>query len=155
LEAIMTNSAADEASDYNSKIIEEFRANGGRVGGMWTGTTLILIHHIGARSGIERVTPIACSPRGEGRFAIWAANGGSPTHPNWYYNLKAHPQVTVEVGTETFTVLAQELAGTARAELWPKLVAEWPKPVAGSPDLGAAQAKTTRQFPLFMLTRQD
>jgi deazaflavin-dependent oxidoreductase (nitroreductase family) len=151
----MTNSAADEASDYNSKIIEEFRANGGRVGGMWTGTTLILIHHIGARSGIERVTPIACSPRGEGRFAIWAANGGSPTHPNWYYNLKAHPQITVEVGTQTFTVLAQELAGTARAELWPKLVAEWPKPVAGSPDLGAAQAKTTRQFPLFMLTRQD
>jgi deazaflavin-dependent oxidoreductase (nitroreductase family) len=151
----MANSAADEASDYNSKIIEEFRANGGRVGGMWTGTTLILIHHIGARSGIERVTPIACSPRGEGRFAIWAANGGSPTHPNWYYNLKAHPQITVEVGTQTFTVLAQELAGTARAELWPKLVAEWPKPVAGSPDLGAAQAKTTRQFPLFMLTRQD
>jgi deazaflavin-dependent oxidoreductase (nitroreductase family) len=154
-EEIMTNSAAGEAGDYNSTIIEEFRANDGRVGGMWTGTTLILIHHIGARSGIERVTPVACSPQGEGRFAIWAANGGSPAHPNWYYNLKAHPQITVEVGTVTFTVLAEELDATTRAELWPKLVREWPKPVAGSPDLGAAQAMTTRQFPVFMLTRQD
>jgi deazaflavin-dependent oxidoreductase (nitroreductase family) len=154
-EEIMTNSAAGEAGDYNSTIIEEFRANDGRVGGMWTGTTLILIHHIGARSGIERVTPVACSPQGEGRFAIWAANGGSPAHPNWYYNLKAHPQITVEVGTVTFTVLAEELDATTRAELWPKLVGEWPKPVAGSPDLGAAQAMTTRQFPVFMLTRRD
>jgi deazaflavin-dependent oxidoreductase (nitroreductase family) len=151
----MANSAARRASDYNTQIIEEFRANRGRVGGMWTGTTLILIHHIGATSGVERVTPVACSPQGEGRFAIWAANGGSPTHPNWYYNLKAHPRITAEVGAQTFTVLAEELGGTARAELWPELVAEWPKPVAGSPDLGAAQAKTTRQFPIFMLTRQD
>jgi len=151
----MADSATDEASDYNTTIIAEFRANQGRVGGMWEGTTLILIHHIGAKSGIERVTPVACSPQSEGRFAIWAANGGSPTHPNWYYNLKAHPRITVEVGTQTFTVLAEELGGTARAELWPKLVAEWPKPVAGSPDLGAAQARTTRQFPVFMLIRQD
>jgi deazaflavin-dependent oxidoreductase (nitroreductase family) len=151
----MANSAAAETSDYNTQIIKEFRANRGRVGGMWTGTTLLLIHHIGARSGIERVTPVACSPQGEGRFAVWAANGGSPTHPNWFYNLKAHPEITVEVGTQTFTVLAEELGDTARAELWPKLVAEWPKPVAGSPDLGAAQAKSRRQFPVFMLTRQD
>jgi deazaflavin-dependent oxidoreductase (nitroreductase family) len=151
----MANSAADEVSDYNTEIIKEFRANQGRVGGMWTGTTLILVHHIGARSGIERVTPVASSPQGGGRFAIWAANGGSPTHPNWYYNLKANPRITVEIGTQTFTVLAEELGGTARAELWPKLVAEWPKPVAGSPDLGAAQVRTTRRFPVFMLTRQD
>ena len=151
----MANSAADEAGDYNTEIIKEFRANNGRVGGMWTGTTLILIHHIGARSGIERVTPVACSPRGNGRFAIWAANGGSPTHPNWYHNLKANPRITVEVGTQTCTALAEELGGIARAELWPKLVAEWPKPVAGSPDLGAAQARTARQFPVLMLTCQD
>jgi deazaflavin-dependent oxidoreductase (nitroreductase family) len=142
-------------TDYNTTIIEEFRANGGRVGGMWEGTTLVLLHHIGAKSGIERVTPVACSPQGEGRFAIWAANGGAPTHPNWYHNLKAHPQTTVEVGAETFTVLARELDAAARAELWPKLVAQWPKPAAGSPDLGAAQARTARQFPVLMLTRQD
>jgi deazaflavin-dependent oxidoreductase (nitroreductase family) len=150
----MADSAAGAASDYNGEIIKEFRANQGRVGGMWTGTTLILIHHIGARSGTERVTPIACSPRGDGRFAIWAASGGSPSHPNWYHNLKAHPRITVEVGSETFTVLAEELDASARADLWPRLVAEWPKPVEGSPDLGAAQASSTRQFPVLMLTRQ-
>jgi deazaflavin-dependent oxidoreductase (nitroreductase family) len=151
----MADEASGEAREYNTEIINEFRANQGRVGGMWTGTTLILIHHIGARSGIERITPVACSPQGEGRYAIWAANGGAPTHPDWYYNLKAHPRITAEVSDQTFTVLAEELDDTASTELWPKLVAQWPKPVAGSPDLGAAQARTSRQFPLFMLTRQD
>jgi deazaflavin-dependent oxidoreductase (nitroreductase family) len=91
-EEIMANSAAGGASDYNTEIIKEFRANKGRVGGMWEGTTLILIHHTGAKSGIERVKPVACSPQEGGRFAIWAANGGSPTHPEWYYNLKANPK---------------------------------------------------------------
>ncbi len=141
----MANSAPSGASDYNAKIIEEFRAN---VGGIWAGTTIILTHHIGAKSRIERVTPLACPPQPGGRFAIWAANGGSPAHPGWYYNLRTNPRITVEVGTRTFRVLAEELSGTARAELWPKLVAE-------SPDLGATQARTTRQIPVFMLTRQD
>jgi deazaflavin-dependent oxidoreductase (nitroreductase family) len=147
-EEIMADSAAGGAGDYNTRIIKEFRANQGRVGGPWEGIPLILIHHIGARSGIERVTPVACSPQGEGRFAIWAANGGSPTHPNWYHNLKARPGITVEVGAQTFTVLAQELDGAARAELWAKLVAVYPQ-------LAAAQARTVRQIPLFVLTRQD
>jgi deazaflavin-dependent oxidoreductase (nitroreductase family) len=136
------------ASDYNAKIIEEFRANQGRVGGPWAGIALILLHHIGAKSGIERVTPLAYSPRGESRVAVWAANGGSPDHPAWYHNLKVHPRVTVEVDTQTFTVVAEELLGTASAQLWPKLVAQYPS-------LGEAQAKTTRQFPVFLLTRQD
>ena len=147
-EEIMANSAAGEASDYNTDIMREFRANGGRVGGMWAGTTLILIHHIGARSRAERVTPLGCSAQPGGRFVIVASSGGSPTHPHWYHNIKAHPKITVEVGAQTFTVLADELAGAARAELWPKLVAEYPT-------LGEHQAKTTRQFPVFMLTRQD
>ena len=144
----MANSAAGETSDYNTKIIKEFRANQGRVGGPWAGITLILIHHIGARSGIERVTPVAYSSQGEGRFAIWAANGGSPTHPNWYYNLKSHPEITAEAGAQAFTVVAQDLDDTARAELWPKLISVYPQ-------LAGAQAKTTRQIPVFMLTRQD
>jgi deazaflavin-dependent oxidoreductase (nitroreductase family) len=147
-EEIMANSAAGGASDYNTTIIKEFRANQGHVAGPWAGITLILIHHIGARSGIERVTPLACSPQGEGRFAIWAANGGSPTHPTSYYNLKSHPEITAEAGAQAFTVVAQELDGTARAELWPKLVSVYPQ-------LAGAQARTTRQFPVFMLTRQD
>jgi deazaflavin-dependent oxidoreductase (nitroreductase family) len=148
LEEIMANSAPGGASDYNTEIIEEFRANEGRVGGPWAGTTLILIRHIGARSGIERVTPLGCFPQGDGRFAIVASSGGSPAHPDWYYNLKANPRITVEVGTQTFTALAEELHGAARAELWPKLVAE-------TPGVGEHQRKTARQIPVFMLTRLD
>jgi deazaflavin-dependent oxidoreductase (nitroreductase family) len=148
LEEIMANSAPGGANEFNAKIIEEFRANEGHVGGPLAGATMILIHHIGATSGIERVSPLACSPRRDGRFAIIASNGGSPTHPDWYYNLKANPRIKVEVGTQTFTVLAEELDDTARAELWPKLIAE-------SPAAGEFQTRTARQIPVFMLTRQD
>ena len=147
-EEIVANSAPGGTSDFNTKMSEEFRATKGRVSGPWADTTLILIHHIGARSGTERVTPLGCSRQGDGRFAIVASNGGSPAHPAWYYNLKANPRIKVEVGTQTFTVLAEELDGTARAGLWPKLVAE-------SPAVAGHQARTTRQIPVFMLTRQD
>ena len=144
----MADSASDTASDYNTKIIEEFRANEGRVGGEWTGIPVILIHHIGAKSGIERVQPLGCFILGDGRFAIVASNGGSPTHPSWYYNLKANPRTIAEVGGETFTVMAEELEGAARAELWPALVAE-------ATSLGEFQTKTARQIPVFILTRRD
>jgi deazaflavin-dependent oxidoreductase (nitroreductase family) len=140
--------ASGRASDFNTRVIEEFRANQGRVRGPLAGTPMILIHHVGAKSGIERVTPLACNPQPDGRLAIVAANGGSPAHPAWYYNLKAHPRITVELGTQTFTVVAEELDETARAELWPKLVAE-------SPAVGEHQAKTARQIPVFILTRRD
>jgi deazaflavin-dependent oxidoreductase (nitroreductase family) len=136
------------ASDYNATIIEEFRATGGRPGGEWAGTPLILIHHVGSRSGIERVTPLGCLPLGEDRFAIIASSGGSPSHPAWYHNLKASPVITVEFGTRTFTVVAEELDDTARAELWPTLVAEFPT-------VGRYQAETARQIPVLILTRQD
>ena len=144
----MTKSDPGEGGDYNAKIIKEFRANQGRVGGPWAGTTLILVHHIGARSGSERITPLGCFSQGDGRFVIVASSGGSPVHPDWYYNLTANPRISVEVGAQTFTVLADELTGAARAELWPALVAKYPT-------LGEHQARTTRQFPVFMLTRQD
>jgi len=101
-----------------------------------------------ARSGIERVSPLGCFPQADGRFAIAASNGGSPTHPDWYYNLKANPEIKAEVGTQTLTVRAEELDDTARARLWPALVAE-------APSLGEFQARATRQIPVFMLTRQD
>jgi len=79
---------------------------------------------------------------------IVASNGGASAHPAWYYNLKANPRITVEVGTQTVTVLAEGLDGTARAGLWPKLVAK-------SPDIAEFQVRTARQIPVFMLTRQD
>lgn len=134
--------------DFDGRIIEEFRANGGRVGGLFAGTPMILIHHIGAKSGVERITPLACTPQGDDRYLIVASNGGSPAHPHWYHNLKANPRIRVEVGTQTFTVLAAELEGSARAELWPALV-------AASPSLAAFDTKTTRQIPLLVLTRED
>jgi len=143
----MTNPVADSGSDYNATIIQEFRANGGHVGGPWADTPMLLIHHIGAKSGTKHVTPLAYFPHPGGRFVIVASNGGSPAHPGWYHNLKANPVIKVEVGSQTFPVLAEELDGTARAELWPKLVAE-------APTLGEHQGRTTRQIPVLMLTSQ-
>jgi deazaflavin-dependent oxidoreductase (nitroreductase family) len=134
-------------NDYNAAIIDEFRATGGRVGGVWADSTLILLHHLGARSGTERVTPLGCFPQDDGRFVIVASNGGSATHPDWYRNLKAHPRVDVEVGPERFTVLAEELGGTDRARLWPRLVAQ-------APQLGEYEARITRRVPVIMLTPQ-
>jgi deazaflavin-dependent oxidoreductase (nitroreductase family) len=119
--------------DYNMQIIEEFRANDGRVGGPWEGTPLILVHHIGAKSGSEHVTPAGCFPQQDGRFLVVAANGGSPTHPAWYHNLKANSRVDVEVGAETFTVTAVELDEAVRAELWPQLAAQAPRSTTTRP----------------------
>jgi len=133
------------ASDYNTAIIEEFRATGGQPAGDWAGTPMILIHHIGARSGIERVTPLGYLPLGDGRFAVVASNGGSPSHPDWYYNLKANPVLTAEVGASILTVVAEELGDSARAALWPTLVARFPA-------VGDYQASTARQIPVFVLT---
>jgi deazaflavin-dependent oxidoreductase (nitroreductase family) len=144
----MKKSAPGNGSDYNAKIIKEFRANQGRVAGPWAGTLLILVHHTGARSGVERITPLGCFSQGDGRFVIVASSGGSANSPAWYHNLKANPRIKVEVGAKTFPVQADELTGVARAKLWPKLVGEYPT-------LGEYQAKTARQFPVFMLTRQD
>ena len=133
------------ASDYNAAIIEEFRATGGHPGGDWAGTPMILIHHIGAKSGTERVTPLGYFPAGDDRFAVIASNGGSPSHPAWYHNLKANPVITAEVGARTLTVVAEELDDAARAELWPKLVARFPT-------VGTYQAGTARRIPVFILT---
>jgi deazaflavin-dependent oxidoreductase (nitroreductase family) len=135
-----------DSDDFDRRTVEEFRANGGRVGGALARTPLLLLHHIGARSGIERVTPLACSPQPDGRYVIVASNGGSPAHPGWYHNLKAHPTVNVEVGAETVTVRAEELEGAERDALWPALVAE-------SPSLGEYQARTARRIPVVVLER--
>ncbi len=131
---------------WNDGIIEEFRANEGRVGGPLAGTTLILLHHVGAKSGIERVTPVAASLREDGRCVIVASNGGSLSHPAWCHNLRANPRIEVELGTETFTVLAEELKGRARAEVWPKLVAE-------APQVREFQSRVARRIPVFRLSR--
>ena len=136
--------AGGGVNEFNRRIIEEFRAKGGRVGGALAGTPILLLHHIGARSGIERVTPLAWSRHDDGRYVIVASNGGSATHPGWYHNLKAHPTVEVEIGAETLIVQAEELEGGARDAQWSRLV-------AAAPSLTEYQAKAGRRIPMFAL----
>jgi deazaflavin-dependent oxidoreductase (nitroreductase family) len=141
----MAASDRETADAFNKQVIAEFRAHDGRIGGPMAGTPILLLHHTGARSGIERVTPLAYQPQGDGAFVIVASNGGSPTHPSWYYNLKAHPRVEVEVGTNRFIAEAAELAATARADAWPKLIEV-------APSIAEFQAQTRRRIPVFVLT---
>ena len=133
-------------SAFNTSIIEEFRASEGKVGGQFEDSPLILIHHVGAKTGTERVTPVSCFPQSDGRFVILASNGGAPTNPDWYYNLKAHPEITVEFGTETFAVTVRELTGTEREELWAEIV-------SAEPGVVQTQNRTTRTIPVLLLTR--
>src|SRR5262245_35732284 len=93
-------------ADHNAGIIQEFRTNDGRVGGYFEGATLLLLHTVGAKSGREHVTPLVYLPDGD-RYVVIASKGGAPTNPDWYYNLLAHPDVTVEVGTDTVAVRAE------------------------------------------------
>ena len=116
------------------------------MGGQFEDAFLILIHHIGARSGTERVTPVGCFPQSDGRFAIIASNGGAPAHPDWYYNLKAHPEISVEFGTETFAVAVRELEGAEREKVWLDAV-------GAAPALGEYRNKAPRTIPVLLLTR--
>ncbi|MFC4950638.1 nitroreductase family deazaflavin-dependent oxidoreductase [Pseudonocardia sp. GCM10023141] len=134
-------------NDWNKGIIDEFRANEGRVGGPFEGAPMILIHHVGAKSGTERVAPLVYFPQPDGNMVIVASKGGAPTNPDWYHNLKANPKIDVEVGTETFPVVATELDEATRDELWVKIVEE-------RPGFGEYQTKTTRKIPVFVLTRE-
>ncbi|MBC8091882.1 MAG: nitroreductase family deazaflavin-dependent oxidoreductase [Pseudonocardia sp.] len=132
--------------DWNTKIIEEFRANEGRVGGPFEGAPMILIHHRGAKSGTERVTPLVYFPQDDGRMIIVASKAGAPTNPDWYHNLRAHPEIEVEVGTETFPVRVAEVESPEHEEIWTRVV-------AASPGFGEYQKKTSRKIPLFLLTK--
>jgi deazaflavin-dependent oxidoreductase (nitroreductase family) len=134
--------------EFNANVVDEFRANGGNVNGDLAAFRLILVHHVGARSGIERVVPLVYFAESDGRWMIVASNGGSSTHPAWYYNLKRHPRVTVELGTEAFSVVAEELDSEARSLVWPMIVKQ-------SPAAGEFQRAITRRIPVFGLTREQ
>jgi deazaflavin-dependent oxidoreductase (nitroreductase family) len=104
-------------ADFNAKVIDEFRANAGRVGGNFDGMPILLLHHTGAKSGAERVNPLAYQAD-DGRYVIFASKAGAPEHPGWYHNLKANPETTIEVGAETLPVLAEEATGAERDRLY-------------------------------------
>jgi len=114
-----------EANERNKKIIEEFRANAGKVGGRFEGRTLLLLHTKGAKSGLERINPLACVRDGE-RWVVIASKGGAPAHPDWYHNVVANPFVTVEFGTQTFQAQATVAAEPERTRLYDQMVAMMP-----------------------------
>jgi deazaflavin-dependent oxidoreductase (nitroreductase family) len=104
-------------AEFNSQIIDEFRANEGRVGGMFESMPLLLLHHRGAKSGSERINPVAYLAD-DGRYVVIASKGGAPSNPAWYYNLKANPEVKIEVGTEMLDAVAREATGEERERLF-------------------------------------
>ncbi len=138
-------SDAPGLNDWNQQIITEFRANAGRVGGPFEGASMILLHHVGARTGTARVNPLACFPDGDD-LVIVASKAGAPTNPDWYHNLKAHPRTEVEYGTETFTVDVTEVSGVDRVLLWERIV-------EAMPGFNEYQMNTDRIIPVLRLTR--
>jgi deazaflavin-dependent oxidoreductase (nitroreductase family) len=138
-----------DRNEWNRQIIEEFHANGGKVGGPFEGAPLLLLTTTGARSGQRRTAPLMYLPDGD-RLLIFASKAGAPTHPDWYYNLLAHPQATVEVGNgsviETFEVTATLVTGEERDRLYAKQARLYP-------GFAEYQAKTTRLIPVVALER--
>lgn len=135
---------ADSIAAMNAGVIAQFRSNGGKVGPPFEDSEMLLLHHRGARTGIERVSPLAYL-RHEGALLIVASMGGAPVNPAWYHNLKAHPEVSAEVGTETIPVLAAEVPDEDYAHLWTLITAAYP----GYAEYAKA---TTRRQPILRLT---
>lgn len=106
-----------DGDDFNGKVIEEFRANDGKVGGPFTGAPMLLLHHNGARTGAERVNPLVYQQVGNS-YAIFASAGGQPRDPQWFRNLVAHPEVTIEVGASTVKARARVTEGQERDSIW-------------------------------------
>jgi deazaflavin-dependent oxidoreductase (nitroreductase family) len=131
--------------DFNTSIIEEFRSNGGKVAGPFTGMELLLLTTIGAKSGKVYIHPLAYTMDGD-KYVIVASKGGAPTNPDWYHNLLAHPETTIEVGSDKFKVRALKTTGAERE----KLFDQHAKQYAGFNDY---KAKTTRELPVFELEK--
>jgi deazaflavin-dependent oxidoreductase (nitroreductase family) len=132
-------------SDWNTSIIEEFRANAGKVGGNFEGAPMVILHTTGARTGEERVHPLVYQPLGED-IAIFASKGGAPSHPAWFHNLVANPDVTVEIGTDTVPMHARVAEGDERDRIWSRQKQLMP----GFADY---EANTSRQIPVVVLQR--
>jgi deazaflavin-dependent oxidoreductase (nitroreductase family) len=131
-------------ADFNAQIIDEFHTNQGRVGGMFEGVPLLLLHHTGAKSGKSRINPLAYQADG-GRYVVFASKGGAPTNPDWYHNLTARPNTTVEVGTDTIDVVASEATGEERDRLF-RTQAE------RVPQFAEYEQKAGRVIPVMVLT---
>jgi deazaflavin-dependent oxidoreductase (nitroreductase family) len=133
--------------DFNQRTIAEFRANHGRVGGGFAGAPLLLLHTVGARSGQPRINPMMYLADGD-RFLVFASKAGSDRNPDWYWNLRAQPDVTIEVGDDTIPVHAVELTGAERDEKYAIQAERYP-------GFAEYQRNTTRVIPVVALTRRD
>lgn len=132
-----------DRSDFNRAIIEEFRANDGKVGGPFEGSPVLLLTATGAKSGERHTTPVVYLPDGD-RMVIFASRGGAPRNPGWYHNLRANPKATVEVGRDTLDVEAVVTEGEERERLFRKQAELYPQ-------FADYQRKTTRQIPVIAL----
>jgi deazaflavin-dependent oxidoreductase (nitroreductase family) len=130
-------------NDFNAKVIEEFRANEGKAGGMFEGMPLVLVHNVGARSGKEYVTPLVYLGE-DGRTFIFASKGGAPENPGWFHNLKANPETSIEIGTDTVDVTAVEVTGEERDRIYEAQKAK-------QPQFAEYEAKTDRKIPVIEL----
>jgi deazaflavin-dependent oxidoreductase (nitroreductase family) len=137
-----------EMPTRNEAIIDEFRSRQGRVGGPFEGRTLLLLHHRGAKTGTEWVNPVAYQRLSPNSVAVFASKGGSPENPDWYYNLVANPDASVEIGTEAFPVQARVAAGEERERIWDRQKREWP----GFADY-EEKTKGIREIPVVVLDR--
>ena len=131
-------------SSYDRKVIAEFRARGGIVTGRLGGLSLLLLHHVGAKSGAEGVTPLAYWRIGNGAVAVLASNYGAPSHPGWYHNLVAHPTTTAEIGADTWTVRARVAPPGERRRLIAVIA-------ASTPSVAATVRTTPRPIPVVIL----
>jgi deazaflavin-dependent oxidoreductase (nitroreductase family) len=132
--------------EMNRTVIREFRETGGKAGGRFEGKPLVLVHHIGVKSGTERISPLVPLLDGD-RIFVFASKGGSDENPHWYGNLVAHPEVTLELGTETFPATAKVLTGAERD-------AVYAKQVAVEPQFGEYQRNTTRLIPVVEFVKE-
>lgn len=133
-------------SGFDDRVIAEFRANHGVVGGPFAGAPILLLHTTGARSGVERVSPMMYRQDGD-RMLVFASRAGSDAHPSWFHNLVAHPLVTAEVGDETLELTATPLTGAERDRHYAEQAADFPA-------FAGYQEKTTRVIPVVALTRR-
>lgn len=133
-----------DAKDWNAQIIEEFRANGGKVGGQFEGAPLLLLHSTGAKSGQERVHPVMYQDLGDGSVAVFASKAGAPDNPDWFHNVSANPSVEVEIGSEVRRFTARVADGGEREAIWSRQKAE-------SPGFADYEQKTDRTIPVVVL----
>jgi deazaflavin-dependent oxidoreductase (nitroreductase family) len=131
-------------NDFNTAMIDEFRANDGQVSGGFEGAPMLLLHSKGAKSGVERVNPVVYQTVGDD-YVVFASKGGEPTNPDWYHNLVANPETSIEVGSETIPVTARVAEGDERERIWSKQ-----KEVM--PGFAEYEKKTTRQIPVVILS---